>query len=229
MMKKIQLLKTLERYQLFTENDIAKLTNKNADYVRKLLYRLNKENLIKRIEKGKYTIYDDAMVFASYLAMPSYFSLWTALKYYGMIQQQPYALFVMSQAPKKQLKFQNTQIIFKKTSHIFGYRKERYSNLDIFMAEPEKAIIDSLMFKLPIKDIKDGLENQSLNLEKLAYYANKTKNISLIKRLGFMLEKIKGNSYGMCALDGNYILFDYLGKKRGKKDSKWKLIVNAEI
>lgn len=228
-MKTIHLLEKLNKYPLFTENDIAKILNKGPKYIRTLLYRLSKQGIIKRIEKGKYTTHNDVMIFASYIITPSYLSLWTALRYYNMIQQQPYGIFVISPVPRKSIKFQNTEIIFRTTKHIFGYTKERYSDFDIFIAVPEKAIIDSLLFKLPIGDIKNILENEELDLEKLSNYAKRTKNISLIKRLGYLMEKIKSNSYGLTPMDNNYILLDYSDKKKGKKDNKWKLIINTKL
>lgn len=223
-MKTIYLLKKLERFPLFSENDVAKIINKSPKYVRTLLYRLNKQNLIKRIEKGKYTVHEDPLIFTSHIIIPSYISLWTALRYHNMTQQQPTSFFVLSRAKRKNIKDLN--IIFASAKHMFGYKKERYSDFDIFMAEPEKAIIDSLLFKIPIQDINFALGNKKLNFEKLSDYAKKTKNKSLVKRMGYLLEKKKNSSYGLKALDHNYILLDYLGKKKGKKDKKWKLIIN---
>lgn len=223
-MKVLSLLKKLERFPLFTENDVAKITNKNHQYVRTLLYRLNKREIIYRIEKGKYTIYEDPLIFASYIITPSYLSLWTALRYYNMTQQQPTSFFVV--CPLKRKNIPGKKISFTTTKHLFGYKKERYSDFDIFIADPEKTIIDSLLFKVPIEDVDIALETEGLNFERLSKYAKKTGNKSLIKRLGYLLEKKLNDSYGLKALDNNYILLNYLGKNKGKKDKKWKLIVN---
>ncbi|MBI2672792.1 hypothetical protein HYX19_00885 [Candidatus Woesearchaeota archaeon] len=228
-MKTIHLLKKLERLPLFTGNDVSKIINKSPEYVKTLLYRLNKQNFIKRIEKGKYTVYEDPMLFSSHIITPSYFSLWTAFRFYNMTQQQPFGIFVISAINKKKLKFQNTEIMFFKTKHMFGYKKERYADFDIFIAEKEKAVIDALLFKIPIQDIIYALESEELNFEKLAEYAKKTNNSSLIKRLGYILQSKKEKNYGLKALDNNYIPLDYLNKKKGKKDSAWKLIINTEI
>lgn len=226
-MKTIHLLKKLERFTLFTESDVAKLINKGPKYIRTLLYRLNKEGLIKRIEKGKYSLYDDALIFASHIITPSYLSLWTALRYYNMTQQQPTSFFIMCSLKRKSIKLHNSKIVFVSTKYMFGYRKVRHSDFDIFMAEPEKAIIDSLLFKIPIEDINLALDSEYLDFEKLSEYARKTGNASLIKRLGYLIDTKKGDSYGLKAMDNNYILLDCHGKKKGKKNSKWKLIINT--
>lgn len=223
-MKTIHLLKRLERFPLFTESDVAKIINKSPKYVRTLLYRLKKQSLIQRIERGKYTIHEDPLIFASHIAIPSYLSLWTALRYYSMTQQQPTSFFVLSPIKRKDIKELN--INFLSTKHMFGYKKERYSDFDIFIADPEKTIIDSLLFKVPLEDIDIALDEGNIDFKKLSEYAKKTKNKSLMKRLGYLLEKKKNKSYGIKALDRNYVLLDYLGKKKGKKDKKWRLIIN---
>lgn len=226
-MKTIQLLKKVEHHPLFSENDVAKIVNKSPKYIRTLLYRLHREGLIKRIEKGKYTVHDDPLIFSSHIITPSYIGLWTALRYYNMIGQQPHSVFVMVSSPKKSISFNKTEIRFLSTKHLFGYRKERYSDFDIFIAEPEKAVIDALLFKLPLQDVSAALESEQLDFRRLSLYARKTGNSSLIKRLGYMLENLKGSSYGLKALDNNYVFLDYLGRPARKKDTKWKLVINV--
>ncbi len=226
-MKTYNLLKKLERVPLFTENDVAKIINKSAKYVKTLLYRLNKNGLIKRIEKGKYTLYHDPIIYASHIKVPSYISLWTGLRYYNMTQQQPTSLFVIVPKKRKNITQKAITINFVLTKHMYGYKKERYSDFDIFIAEPEKVIIDSMLFKIPIDDIEFALNSSELDFEKLSTYANKTKNKSLIKRLGYLIEKKTGKSYNLKAKDNNYISLDYNKKKKGKKNQKWRLIINT--
>ena len=227
-MKTILLLKTLEKYPIFTESDIAKLENKSNAYARTILYRLQKKGYIQRIEKGKYSLHNDLMVPASYIITPSYISLWTAFRYYNLTQQQPQTISIISKKSHKDIIINNARIKFNITKHFFGYKKERYRDFDIFIAEKEKAIIDALLFKLPIEYIIEAITDE-IDYKKLAEYAKKTKNKSLIKRLGYILKIKKGNSYGLKALDNNYILLDYFQKKTGKKDKEWKLIINNKL
>src|SRR3989344_4609957 len=117
-MKTIELLKILQAYPLFTENDISKILNKNPAYIKNLLYRIKKRNLIYQIERGKYTLYDDPILFASSIYTPSYISLWTAFRYYNLTEQLPKTIFIMVPKPRKSLKFQNTLIKFIKTKYL---------------------------------------------------------------------------------------------------------------
>jgi len=222
-MNAILLLKQLDLFPIFTEKDVLKITKTTKKYARTLLSRLLKKGYIYRIERGKYSLYDDPLIFASHLAKPAYLSLWTALRYHNLTQQQPQNIFVMVKSPKRKITLPNTTINFIVTKHIWSYKTERYRDFDIFMAEPEKAIIDCLLARLPIEYIIEAIELNPAP-QKLAEYAKKTKNRSLIKRLGYLLEKYKQNSYGLKPLDYNYIPLDYTNKK-GKRDKKWRLIL----
>ncbi len=222
-MNTIRLLKQLDLYPIFTEKEVLKITKTTKKYVRTLLSRLLKKGYIYRIERGKYSLYDDPLIFASHSAKPSYLSLWTALRYHNLTQQQPQNIFVMVKSAKRKITLPNATINFIVTKQFWGYKTERYRDFDIFVAEPEKAIIDGLLARLPIEYISEAIElNQ--NPQKLAEYAKKTKNRSLTKRLGYLLEKYKQNSYGLKPLDYNYVPLDYT-KRKGKKDKKWRLIL----
>ena len=226
-MKAIPLLRRLEQHPVFTQNDVAKIVNKGAPYVRTLLYRLAKAGLITRIERGKYTMHADPLIVASHMVTPSYLSLWTALRYYNLIEQQPLALFVMTPAARRKVVFADTEIVFVKTRHLFGYRKVRHADLDIFMAEKEKAIIDALLHRLPLDAISSALEGGEMDPRKLSDYARRTGNAALIKRLGYLMEKKMGNPSGLEPPDRAYVLLDYHGKKEGKRDARWRLVVNT--
>lgn len=222
-MNTILLLKQLDLYPIFTEKDILKITKTTKKYARTLLSRLVKKGYVYRIERGKYSLYDDPLVFSSHLAKSSYLSLWTALRYHNLTQQQPQNVFVMVKFPKRKITLSNTTINFIATKHFWGYKTERYRDFDIFVAEPEKNIIDCLLARLPLEYVIEAIElNQ--NPKKIAEYAKKTKNISLIKRLGYLLEKHKNSSYGLKPLDYNYILLNS-AKRKGKKNKKWRLII----
>lgn len=222
-MNTILLLKQLDLYPVFTEKDLIKITKTTKKYARTLLSRLQKKGYIYRLERGKYSLYDDPLVFASHLRKDSYLSLWTALRYHNLTQQQPQNIFVMVKVPKRKIILPNTTINFTVTKHLWGYKAERYRDFDILVAEPEKAIIDSLLARFPIEYVGEAIELCQAP-QKLAEYAKKTKNHSLIKRMGYLLEKYKQNSYGLKPLDYNYISLDYT-QKEGEKNKKWRLIL----
>jgi len=229
-MKTINLLKILQKYAIFTENDVAKIVKKKPQYVKTLVYRLNKQKMVNKIERGKYTLNDDVLIFSSYIMTPSYIGLWSAIRYYNLTEQMPKTIFVMVPRSRSSLRYKNILIEFVKTKYFFGYKKENYRGFEIFMAEPEKAIIDSLISKkVPLDEIISSIKNKSIDTKKLINYAIKTKNKSLIKRLGFILEENKYNlQKRLKFVDNNYVVLDTALEKKGKLIKKWRIIDNRK-
>ena len=100
------------------------------------------------------------------------------------------------------------------------------------MAEPEKAIIDSLISKkVPLDEIISSIKNKSIDTKKLINYAIKTKNKSLIKRLGFILEENKYNlQKRLKFVDNNYVVLDTALEKKGKlRDNNIVLFTASDI
>jgi len=231
-MKKIGLLKMLERYPLFTFNEFVRVTGKTPEYSRTYLHRLKKEGLVFQVEKGKYTVFEDPMVFSSYITLPSYISFWTAIRFYNFTEQLPRDIMLASPKPKKNMVFNKKRIRFFKTKHMWGYKKQRYRDFDIFVAEKEKSIIDSLLLRnIPFSEVVKAVQTKDFDAGKLVEYAIKTKNKSLMKRLGYMMEisGIDGRGKLIEHFDRNYILLSWNGKASGKKNKKWRIILNGGV
>jgi len=235
-MEKILLIKQLEKYPIFNLKKIKEITGKSSGYAKLLVYRLKKKNLITKIEKNKLTINKDPMIIASNMIWPSYTSCWSALRYYNLTEQLPQDIFVITTKTRKKriVKFNNVKIIFIKVKpkYFFGYRKERYNGFDIFIAEKEKALIDSALFKkISFSEICDIIKNNLniLNTNLFLDYLVKIKNKTLIKRFGFLFDKLNIDVYKKIKrfIDSKYVPLDYALPKKGKKDKKWKIIENV--
>jgi predicted transcriptional regulator of viral defense system len=237
-MKKISLLKEVENYPIFNNKIIRELTKKGNNYAKLLIHRLKKEGLISEIEKNKYTVHEDPLIIASHIIWPSYLSCWTSLRYFNLTEQLPRNVFVITTRAKKEKEiiFKKTKIIFIKTKpkYFFGFKKERYNNFDIFIAEPEKAIIDSVLFKkISFSEIIDIIKThrKEFNYKLFKDYLIKIKNKSLIKRFGFLFDSLKIDYYKNFKkyMDNKYILLDYAMPKKEKKNKKWKIIENVRL
>ena len=236
-MEKILLIKQLEKYPVFNLKKIREITGKSSGYAKLLVYRLKKKNLITEIEKNKLTINKDPMVIASNMIWPSYISCWSALRYYNITEQLPQDIFVITTKTRKKriVKLNNVKIIFIKVKpkYFFGYRKERYGNFDIFIAEKEKALIDSALFKkISFSEICSIIKNNLtiLNTKLFLDYLVKIRNKTLIKRFGFLFDKLDIDIYKKIKrfIDSKYIPLDYALPIKGKKNKKWKIIENAK-
>ncbi len=226
-MKKIELIRMLEKYPLFTFNEFVRITGKSSEYARTYLYRLKKEGLVFSVERGKYTVFDDAMLFSSYISVPSYISFWTGLVFHNMTEQLPVEITVAVAKSKENIVFKGTKVRFFKTKQIWGYRKYRYRGFDIFVAEKEKCIIDSLLLKnVPFDEIVKSIRTKEFDADKLSEYAVKTGNKSLMKRVGYIMDKCGMNSAAdrlTKYTDNNYVLLDWSATGKWKINKKsWK-------
>lgn len=212
--------------RVFTIEDATKLLKKPRNYVS--LY-LSKSKRIVRIERGKYFIEGTgAYEIASHILSPSYLSLVSALKLYGLTTQIPIQIYVISTKRHMPVKLKGYAINFIKIDkgRFFGY----VNNNGISLATVEKAILDSLYFNISFGDTADAFGTALLRgkidivrLKELALYM---KSPALISKLGFML-----SLYGINAEDllkkrsKNYIILSKAGKSR---DKKWRVVYESD-
>ena len=239
-MKTTTLLKKLEEYLLFSENDVAKILVKSRpQYVRIMLYRLHKRGLIHRIEKGKYTVHsENPASFAAHIVHPSYLGLWTALRFHDLTTQLPKDINVMTaKARRKDVTLENgARIRFTKTKQFWGFRKERIGPVPSLVSDKEKTIIDCLLAggKVPMWAVSEALmDEKTIDKQRLIDYAKRIKSPTLSKRLGFLLSK---HSPGFTALeelktimDGNYVKLEVHGRAGGRRIKEWKIIENIRL
>jgi len=120
------------------------------------LNRWQRRGLILKLRKGVYIlnrsdqrVEPSSMYLANQLYVPSYVSLEYALSFYGLIPERAHS--VTSVTTKKTLHFSNSVGSFS-YRHVMptafkGFRVVKDQNdMDIFMAEPEKAVVDFLYF-----------------------------------------------------------------------------------
>jgi len=236
-MKKLILLNELKKYPVFNTKIVSELTKKQRAYSKLIIFRLKKEGLIFEIERDKYSVYNDPLTVASRIAWPSYISLWSAFRFYNMTEQLPQTIFVITtRSRRRKIKFSGTDIIFTKASpkYFFGFNKQMRNSSIIFIACMEKAIIDSLLFrKISISEIIEILENniKIIDIDKLIEYLLKIKNKSIIKRIGYILDKNSFDCYFKLKqyINNKYILLEHKLPYKGEKNKKWKVIDNVGI
>ncbi len=181
------------RMPVFTLDDAVKILQKNRAYSILFLHRCVKKELIGRVERGLYYVkerYNEYEI-ASHVVNPSYVSMVSALAYYGLTTQIPRVIYVVSTKRHNKLKgVAGFDIVFKKIKKdmLFGYRKEADGN--IFIAEPEKALIDIYYFN----DVNDldpaALERPTrIDINKLMLYAMKSKKRSALVGITTLLKE----------------------------------------
>ncbi len=213
------------KIHVFTLSEAAKIINKTPSYVSLFLSSLDG---IKRIERGKYYVEGaDPNLIASNIVYPSYISLVSALSYYKSITQMPVSIAVMSLRQHGELSIEGYRVRFVKIkrSRFFGYRNDD----GIFIATPEKAILDCLLFNIDFFYVSAsfGVLKEDLDINKLKDYARLMDNKALINRLGFLMEK-----YGLDAEDllpYRSRMYTRLSDRGKEKDRRWRILHANEI
>ncbi len=156
----------------------------------------------------------------------------SAFYIYGFTTQIPVIAQVVCKNPKKEMNINDIKVDFIsfKSKRIFGYKRERFRDKYIFIAEPEKAIIDSLYLPkyCPLSESYEALGNKELDTNKLLEYGLRMNSIITLKRLGYLLELHGVDIYEEVKhkLNKRYDLLNPFMKTSKKNSSKWKLNIN---
>ena len=181
---KERLLDELKCYPVFSVRDIANILNLGRNYAYQVAFRMKKAGAIFEIEKGKYSIEDDPFLIASWIIWPSYISGYAALSYHKMTDQLPFTIHVVTtrKRKKKIIIYMNTRIEFirMKKSAFFGFQRIVQNKREMFIAEPEKAILDAIAAKkMSFEEAVDIVKtNRKISRKKLFSYAGAFKGIA---------------------------------------------------
>lgn len=234
-METLQIVKKLEEYPTFNIDTFANIIDNDKTYAKMHLNRLKNRGIVKQIQRNVYTVQEDPLIIASRIIWPSYISLWATFRYHNLTEQIPNKISVITTRSKSRenIQMMNTIISFEKIrpSWFFGFSKIRIQGFEVFIAEPEKALIDAVLLKkISTTEIYSLLQTNIKNIsaKKIVDYALRIKNKALIKRFGWMLEslecshakKLKKQAYK------TMIPLDIARPIAGIKDKKWGIIVN---
>lgn len=235
-MKTLQLLKRLETYPTFNVDIVANIIGKDTMYAKVYLNRLKNRGVVQQLQRNVYTVQSDPLVVASRIVWPSYISLWAALRYHNLTEQMPNNISVVTTRTKscKNISLKNTKIVFERVrpDWFFGFSKIKINDFEIFMAEPEKALIDAVLLKrISVTEIYSILKEnlKHFSSEKIINYVLRTQNKALAKRFGWMLSSLGcKNAKKLEKITHETIIpFDYSRPVFGMKNKRWGVIVNS--
>ena len=146
-MKTLNFIKKLQNFSrdYFTIADLEKITGLARPSLRVALSRFTKQGVLVRLKRGIYALESSSLKIekiANQLYYPSYLSFESALSYYGILSQIPYTQTFATTKPPKRFTLGETEIEFRqlKKELFFGYTLKD----SIYIAEPEKALLDQL-------------------------------------------------------------------------------------
>jgi predicted transcriptional regulator of viral defense system len=179
----LEKLKTIPK-SYFSFRDLTKFYPGKKKNLRIVVHRLVKQKKLIRLLKGYYT-FDLTQIdweqFACELVQPSYISLEYALYRYGIIDQVPARITLITTKKTREFRLPNQVLEY---SHInsklyFGYKIQG----NFLLAEKEKALLDEL-YLISLKKRHLSLEN--LDLVKI----NKKLFHQWLKKFPFYMQKL---------------------------------------
>lgn len=155
---------------VFSIQQLANLIGKPKSVAKVYASRMVKKGLAKRLLRGRISFVDDDFVVASQLMEPSYISLNSALLFHGIVQQVPASIECVT--PKNSRRHVKLGIVYHKIPPrlLFGYKKYRKAGSYIFVAEPEKALLDGIYLNVFRKGMVAELIKK-MDRKKLEKYA----------------------------------------------------------
>ena len=240
------LLDQLASKKIFTIEDAIKVSDYDKGVLRVVLSRLEKMGWIERIEKGKYMVIPlgakkgeytlNEFVIGSVLVSPSAIAYWSALNYHGLTEQIPATVFLQTTSRKKKQELEIFGVKYKiiriKKEKFFGTERAWFDGFQVNVTDKEKTIVDCLdkpKYCGGIIEVVKALTHGDLDFKKLSEYAVKIGNSGVVRRLGYLCE-VLGLKIDLPKINvKNYLLFDPTMPKKGKVNSRWRLIVNLNI
>jgi predicted transcriptional regulator of viral defense system len=197
------------------------------------LQRLKKRGVLRKVTRNKYTTKDNIYVIATNIYTPSYLSFWSAAQYLGYTEQIVQTIFVATTRKRKEISFDNYRIKFVclPKKYFFGFEKMLTEEGPIFVADEEKLLIDALLkpkYMGNFNEIIKVTEGIKIEKEKIVAYLKEAKNVSLMKRVGYMIKKYKhidlaSDLKAELRKDKNYILLNPLTEKARQIAAGWGL------
>ena len=231
--------------RIFTFEEAQEVLGYDYLVTKVILSRLERKGWIERIEKGKYMIIPlgtekgkytlHEFIIGSILVSPYAIAYWSALNYYGMTEQIPTTIFIQTISRKKKQKLNifgvDYQIVRISEKKFFGLKKEWIEESQIYITDREKTIVDCLdkpQYCGGIIEIAKALKNGKYNTEKLSTYAQRIGNSGVIRRLGYLAELLGIEIKISLVKTRNYLYLDPTMPKKGRKNAKWRLVINLD-
>jgi predicted transcriptional regulator of viral defense system len=248
-----ELVFTLEREgrTLFTVDNAREILDCSNEILRVVLWRLALKGRIQRVKRGYYLLvparagYDTkwsehVFYFIDGVLDEYYVGYWTALSYWQMTEQIPLTVFIATTKRRRDFTYSDTvpiHFITISPHKFFGWTQESIGDRSFRISDKEKTIIDSLdlpQYAGGILEAAKGLSHQ-LDWHKIAKYAERLRNGTVQKRLGYLIEVLELNppTEVMERLRGGissgYSWLDPTApKKKIESSANWKLKINFE-
>jgi predicted transcriptional regulator of viral defense system len=175
---------------LFSPQDLRHLLGASELSVRFLLTRATKRGDVLKLRRELYTLPDrpaSDLEIANRLYSPSYVSFEYALAYYHLIPESIYEVTSATTRTSRRFEVLGRGFTYRRIRRaaFTGYRPERVGGRVVLIAEPEKALVDSLYFaNLGLLSLPDRLDATQLRRDRLHAWAALYQRPQLVEQLG---------------------------------------------
>jgi len=199
-----------EKQPVINVKDAMKILGVSYDHARQLLHGLARDRWLARIQSGKYELIPaergehafpdtNPLFLGSVLVQPYYYSFSTGAFFHGLSTQASQMVFIATSQdlPRRRLvREKEYRLVFQPKHKFFGWSEVDAYGSRVNMAEPEKAVLDSLDHPAYAGDIPEVAAmlwrgRNSLDWEKMVEYAMRFRSRALLQRLGYLLEAVK--------------------------------------
>ncbi|MCK4327897.1 MAG: hypothetical protein KAW41_05540 [Candidatus Diapherotrites archaeon] len=231
--------------------DVRKIVGGKKRVARDLMHRLTKGGWFDRLERDKYVLiptkageegwWEHQWLIVPNLVSPYYVSYVSAMNFWGFTEQIPISVYVATTKQKKDItRFHGVDYKFVTLSKhkFFGWEEvELKGGPAINMASKEKTVVDCFdkpQYSLGVAECAKALyfARREINAKKLCEYALKMRNKTLVKRLGYVMDKLGVRPtkplHEAIKRDTTAVPLSTFAERRGGIDKKWKVIKNIE-
>lgn len=198
-----------EKKRLVSLPEIVRLLKISRDHAYKLASILCEKKWLERLKSGAYQVIPleggpkrvsemNPYVIGNLLNEPYFFSYATANTYYGFSTQVYNTLFIALTRQHHSISLKGVKIDFVMLypAKFFGFTEVEIMGEKVKMAEPEKALLDSLdkpRYAGGIEEVFAAFDRvkEKIDLGKLLECAFRFKTTSLLQRLGFLIDFLK--------------------------------------
>lgn len=223
----------------------------NFQYRKQLVYSLKKKRILIPIKRGVYIFVPLESVptgrrVSEFLIPPVFFpkdnyyiGYSTMFNYYNFTDQQFQIVYVLNTTLCRErtiagLSFKFTKIPSKR---IYGVEKIDIKGRKVIVSSKERTLIDLIYFNKPVGGIEAAIEifelfvkEKKCDIRKLVEYTVQFPNIKTRKRIGLILEKAQVSDSILKPLEKsvkNTSLISFSNSRKGTKNERWRVIVNA--
>ena len=156
--------------------------------------------------KGKERAIEDAWIIIRDLFGPAYVGGWSAAEHWDLTEQifRDVFVFTARTVPKGHQVFHNIPFVVTHTplAHQFGTKTVWKKQKKLSLSDPTRTIVDMLScpwtgggIQHVIDCFRAYAKSTHFNVEQLVNYADRLGNVAVFKRLGFLAERLLGDSH----------------------------------